>query len=92
MEEHARQMAVYEARPWPTRLDLLDLVALGERSVEDAPQTAQMKFSNTSGQLRALAGAGLVASRCDGVRVHYWLAGSGATTYVGKCRISPRPV
>jgi DNA-binding transcriptional ArsR family regulator len=52
----------------PARLELLDLLAQGERSVEDLAETAQMKVSNTSAQLRMLAGAGLVASRRYGVR------------------------
>jgi DNA-binding transcriptional ArsR family regulator len=36
-----------------------------------------MKVSNTSAQLRALAGAGLVASRRDGLRIYYRLAEKG---------------
>ncbi|HET6193867.1 MAG TPA: metalloregulator ArsR/SmtB family transcription factor [Trebonia sp.] len=58
----------------PARLELLDLLAQGERSVEDLAETAQMKVSNTSAQLRMLAGAGLVASRRYGVRIYYRLA------------------
>ena len=71
-------MALYEqfarvgkALANPARLELLDLLAQGERSVEDLAQTAQMKVSNTSAQLRTLASAGLVASRRDGVRIYY---------------------
>ena len=73
-DDHARKMAMYEqfarvgkALANPARLELLDLLAQGERSVEDLAETAGMKVSNTSAQLRALAGAGLVASRRDGV-------------------------
>src|SRR2546421_88377 len=69
-------MALYEqfarvgkALANPARLELLDLLAQGERSVEDLARAAQMKVSNTSAQLRMLAGAGLVASRPDGVSV-----------------------
>src|SRR5258707_1026252 len=66
-------MALYEqfarvgkALANPVRLELLDLLAQGERSVEDLAGTAQMKVSNTSAQLRMLAAAGLVASRRGG--------------------------
>lgn len=52
--------------------------------MEDLAGTAQMKVSNTSAQLRMLAGAGLVASRRDGVRIYYRLADSGVTAFVGQ--------
>jgi rhodanese-related sulfurtransferase len=68
----------------PARLELLDLLAQGERSVEDLAETARMKVSNTSAQLRALAGAGLVASRRDGVRVFYRLADGNVSAFVGQ--------
>jgi len=78
MEEHARKMALYEqfarvgkALANPARLELLDLLAQGERSVEDLAAAARMKTSNTSAQLHTLAAAGLVASRRDGVRIYY---------------------
>jgi len=78
MDEHARKMALYEqfarvgkALANPARLELLDLLAQGERSVEDLAAAARMKTSNTSAQLHTLAAAGLVASRRDGVRIYY---------------------
>ena len=81
VDDHARKMALYEqfarvgkALANPARLELLDLLAQGERSVEDLADAAGMKVSNTSAQLRALAGAGLVASRRDGVKIYYRLA------------------
>jgi rhodanese-related sulfurtransferase len=43
-----------------------------------------MKVSNTSAQLRTLAGAGLVASRRDGVRIYYWLADQQVSAFVGQ--------
>ncbi|HEY7483511.1 MAG TPA: metalloregulator ArsR/SmtB family transcription factor [Streptosporangiaceae bacterium] len=58
----------------PVRLELLDLLAQGERSVEELAGTAGMKVSNTSAQLKALSTAGLVAARRDGVKVFYRLA------------------
>jgi rhodanese-related sulfurtransferase len=91
VDEHARKMALYEqfarvgkALANPARLELLDLLAQGERSVEDLAAAARMKVSNTSAQLRMLAGAGLVGSRRDGVKVYYRLADSGVTALIGQ--------
>lgn len=91
MDEHARKMALYEqfarvgkALANPARLELLDLLAQGERSVEDLAAAAQMKTSNTSAQLHTLAAAGLVASRRDGVRIYYRLADRQVTALIGQ--------
>jgi rhodanese-related sulfurtransferase len=90
-DERARKMAMYEqfaragkALANPARLELLDLLAQGERSVEELAAAAAMKVSNTSAQLRALAGAGLVASRRDGVRIYYRLADQNVSAFVGR--------
>ena len=91
VNDHARKMALFEqfgrvgkALANPARLELLDLLAQGERSVEDLAETAQMKVSNTSAQLRMLAGTGLVASRRDGVKVYYRLADPGVSVLIGQ--------
>ena len=90
-DERARKMTMYgqfarmgKALANPARLELLDLLAQGERSVEDLADTAGMKVSNTSAQLRALASAGLVASRRDGVRIYYRLADDDVSAFVGQ--------
>jgi rhodanese-related sulfurtransferase len=90
-DERARKMAMYEqfaragkALANPARLELLDLLAQGERSVEELAAAAAMKVSNTSAQLRALARAGLVASRRDGVRIYYRLADQNVSAFVGR--------
>jgi rhodanese-related sulfurtransferase len=90
-DEHARKMALYgqfarvgKALANPARLELLDLLAQGERSVEDLAETAGMKVSNTSAQLRTLAGAGLVTSRREGVRIYYRLADENVSAFVGQ--------
>src|ERR1700746_2363115 len=89
--ERARRMALYEqfarvgkALANPARLELLDLLAQGERSVEELAEVAGMKVSNTSAQLRALASAGLVASRRDGWRIYYRLADDDVCAFVGQ--------
>jgi rhodanese-related sulfurtransferase len=81
---YAQFARVGKALANPARLELLDLLAQGERSVEDLAGTAGMKLSNTSAQLRALASAGLVASRREGVRIYYRLADENVGAFVGQ--------
>lgn len=56
------------------RLELLDLVSQGEKSVETLARQAGLSVTNTSNHLKELRHAGLVAARKDGVRVYYRLA------------------
>jgi rhodanese-related sulfurtransferase len=58
----------------PARLELLDLLAQGERSVEDLAQQADLGVANASAHLQALSRAQLVASRKAGLHVYYRLA------------------
>ncbi len=58
----------------PARLELLDLLAQGERPVEDLAREASLSVANASAHLQVLARAQLVASRKAGLRVHYRLA------------------
>jgi rhodanese-related sulfurtransferase/DNA-binding transcriptional ArsR family regulator len=57
------------------RLELLDLLAQGERSVEVLAGRAGMTVGLTSAHLQVLRRAGLIASRRDGTRILYRLAG-----------------
>nr|WP_260152232.1 metalloregulator ArsR/SmtB family transcription factor [Hoyosella altamirensis] len=57
------------------RLELVDLLAQGERSVENLAATAQLGLSTASAHLQVLKQAGLVTTRKDGTKVHYALAG-----------------
>lgn len=59
----------------PRRLEIVDLLAQGERPVERIAAELDQSMANTSNHLRALARAGLVATRRDGTRIHYRLAG-----------------
>jgi len=59
----------------PKRVELLDLLAQGERRVEALAKSAEMTVGNTSAQLRILRHAGMVESRRAGKRVLYRLAG-----------------
>ena len=57
------------------RAELVDVLAQGERSVEEAAREIGQSVANTSQHLQVLARAGLVVSRRDGNRVLYRLAG-----------------
>lgn len=59
----------------PKRLELLDLLAQGPRSVEDLAAAAELGMSTCSAHLQTLREAGLVATRRDGKRIFYSLAG-----------------
>jgi len=55
------------------RLELLDFLAQGERSVEELAAVAQLSIANTSKHLQQLKAAGLVQARRAGKYVHYGL-------------------
>jgi rhodanese-related sulfurtransferase/DNA-binding HxlR family transcriptional regulator len=56
------------------RAELIDVLAQGERSVEDLAREIGQSVANTSHHLRSLAQAGLVRTRRDGTRIYYALA------------------
>jgi rhodanese-related sulfurtransferase/DNA-binding transcriptional ArsR family regulator len=56
------------------RAEIVDLLAQGERSVEEIAAELDQSVANTSHHLRNLARAGLVRTRRDGTRVFYGLA------------------
>jgi len=58
------------------RLELLDLLAQGERSVDALARAAGLGLTTCSAHLQKLRQAGLVATRRDGTKVHYRLAGT----------------
>ena len=60
------------------RLELLDLLAQGERSVEALARAAGLGLTTASAHLQTLKQAGLVATRREGTRIHYRLAGDDA--------------
>lgn len=56
------------------RAEIVDLLAQGERSVEDVAVEIEQSVANTSHHLRTLARGGLLRSRREGTRVIYGLA------------------
>lgn len=57
----------------PKRLELLDLLAQGARSVDDLAASADVPVSTCSAHLQTLREAGLVESRRHGKRIYYSL-------------------
>jgi rhodanese-related sulfurtransferase len=66
--------AVAKALASGRRLEIIDVLAQGERSVDDLAGEIDQSVANTSHHLQALSRAGLVASRRDGTRIIYSLA------------------
>ena len=59
----------------PKRLELVELLAQGERTVEGLARTAGMGMTTVSAHLQVLKLANLVRTRRDGTKVFYRLAG-----------------
>jgi len=74
-ELHEQFARIGRALGNPHRVELLDLLAQGERGVELLAARAAMSVGLTSAHLQALRRAGLVVSRRDGTRILYRLAG-----------------
>ena len=56
------------------RAELVDVLAQGERSVDELAAEIGQSVANTSHHLRAMARAGLLTTRRDGTRIFYTLA------------------
>jgi len=68
------QARVAKALASGRRAEIVDLLAQGERSVDDIAGEIGQSIANTSHHVRALAHAGLLLSRRDGTRILYRLA------------------
>ena len=60
----------------PHRIEVLELLAQGERTVEALATAAGMAITNTSAHLQVLRRAGLVETRKEGTKVYYRLSGN----------------
>src|SRR5229473_6632159 len=58
-----------------TRLELLDLLAQGPRTVDELARASGQSTANTSQHLQALHAAGMVTREREGTSVRYRLAG-----------------
>ena len=55
------------------RAEIIELLAQGERNVEQVADAIDQSVANTSHHLRRIARAGLVTTRRDGTRIYYHL-------------------
>lgn len=76
LKEHlfAQFARIGQAVASPQRLELLDLLAQGERRVDDLAREADLPVANASQHLQVLRRAQLVAVRRDGTASYYRLA------------------
>lgn len=65
------------------RLELVDVLAQGERTVDSLAQTCQMRVSSVSAHLQVLKLANLVQTRREGTSVYYRLAGEDVAGLYG---------
>ena len=68
------------------RLQILEYVAQGERSVDALAAMTGLSAANTSKHLQALRQAGLVTPRKEGLRVYYRLAGDDVIGLISALR------
>lgn len=59
------------------RVEIVEVLAQGERTVEEIAEVIGQSVANTSHHLRTLARAGLVATRREGTHIHYRVASDG---------------
>ncbi len=68
------------------RLELLEFLAQGERSVDALAQVSGLTVANTSQHLQQLRQAGLVVNRKEGHKVYYRLSGMDVSALLGSLR------
>lgn len=70
----------------PARLELLEFIAQGERTVEALAAVASLSIANTSQHLQQLRQAGLIVARKDAQYVYYRLAGDDVLVLLNTLR------
>lgn len=68
------------------RLELLDLLAQGERTVDALARTANLGLTTASAHLQTLKRANLVSTRREGTKVYYRLAGTDVAALYAQLR------
>lgn len=68
------------------RLELLEFLAQGERSVDALAQVSGLTVANTSQHLQQLRQTGLIANRKEGHKVYYRLSGMDVLALLGSLR------
>ena len=81
MSDHEAKAALYDALAESAkalangrRAELVDVLAQGERSVEELAEEIDQTVANTSQHLQRLLRSGLVESRREGTRIYYSLS------------------
>jgi len=69
------------------RLELLEFLAQGERSVEELSKVAGLTVANTSQHLQQLRQAGLVSTRKEGLKVFYRISGDDVVGLLDALRL-----
>lgn len=77
-EQFAR---IGKAMASPKRIELLDLLCQGERTVENLAKGTRMGVTNASAHLQVLRRARLVETRREGVRIFYRVADEGVCRF-----------
>lgn len=72
------------------RLELIDLLSQGERTVEALAREAGLGVSTASAHLQVLKLSNLVATRREGTRIHYRLAGEDVAALYAAMRTVAR--
>jgi rhodanese-related sulfurtransferase/biotin operon repressor len=72
----------------PARLDLLEILAQGERRVDQLASLTGLSVANTSQHLQKLRQAGLTVGRKEGLYVYYRLAGDEVLRLLGALRLT----
>jgi rhodanese-related sulfurtransferase/DNA-binding MarR family transcriptional regulator len=71
----------------PQRLELLDLLSQGPRTVEHLAQEAHLTVANTSRHLQILRGARLIEAEKEGVFVRYRVADAAVADFFRSLRV-----
>ncbi|MDQ4080829.1 MAG: metalloregulator ArsR/SmtB family transcription factor [Gemmatimonadota bacterium] len=74
----------------PKRLELLDLLSQGEKTVETLAEQSSMPLKNTSAHLRVLRQARLVDTRRDATYVYYRLASDDVVRFLNELQALAR--
>jgi ArsR family transcriptional regulator len=84
--EHLASVA--KAMSHAVRLDLMEHLGQGERTVEALSGLVGQSIANTSHHLLVLRRAGLAEARKDGVHVYYRLSGDDVVDLLGSLRVT----
>ncbi|HEY0673845.1 MAG TPA: metalloregulator ArsR/SmtB family transcription factor [Longimicrobiales bacterium] len=71
----------------PARIELLDLLAQGEKTVEALADACEISVKNASAHLRVLRATQLVETRRDGTYVYYRLAEDAVISFVRQAQM-----